>query len=71
MGTFDQSVGAAGFVTMKGLEYMSFKGGATLGSGIGTIGLALIRSLEVPRYHLKPAAKPSVVLVHGECLEGS
>jgi NADPH:quinone reductase-like Zn-dependent oxidoreductase len=65
VGAFAQYVGATGFITMKIPEQMSFEEGATLGSGIGTIGLALFRSLDVPGYPLKPAAKPSVVLVYG------
>jgi NADPH:quinone reductase-like Zn-dependent oxidoreductase len=65
VGAFAQYVGATGFVTMKIPEEISFEEGATLGSGIGTIGLALFRSLDVPGYPLKPASKPREVLVYG------
>ena len=64
-GAFAQYVGATGFVTMKIPDEMSFEEGATLGSGIGTIGLALFRSLDVPGHPLKPASKPREVLVYG------
>jgi NADPH:quinone reductase-like Zn-dependent oxidoreductase len=65
VGAFAQYVGATGFATMKIPEQMSFEEGATLGSGVATIGLALFRSLDVPGHPLKPAANPAVVLVYG------
>jgi len=65
VGAFAEYVGATGFVTMKIPDNMSFEEGATLGSGIGTIGLALFMSLEVPGYPTEPALKPKHVLVYG------
>ena len=65
VGAFAEYVGATGFVSMKIPERLSFEEGASLGSGIGTIGLALFRSLEIPGYPTKPATKPKEVLVYG------
>ena len=65
VGAFAEYVGATGFVTMKIPEQLSFEEGATLGSGIGTIGLALFQSLEVPSSPMEPAIKPRHVLVYG------
>lgn len=65
VGAFAEYVGATGFVSMKIPEQLSFEEGATLGSGIGTIGLALFRSLEIPGYPTEPAIKPREVLVYG------
>jgi NADPH:quinone reductase-like Zn-dependent oxidoreductase len=50
---------------MKLPDGMSFEEGASIGSGIGTIGLALFRSLEVPGYPEEPAITPKYVLVYG------
>lgn len=65
VGAFAEYVGATGFVTMKIPEQLSFEEGATLGSGIGTIGLALFQSLGIPGYPTEPATKPKDVLVYG------
>ncbi|EHK97306.1 putative protein TOXD [Glarea lozoyensis 74030] len=46
-------------------DEMSFEEAATMGSGIGTMGLALFRSLGVPGYPGEPALKPKHVLVYG------
>jgi NADPH:quinone reductase-like Zn-dependent oxidoreductase len=65
VGAFAEYVGATGFVTLKIPDQFSFDQGASLGSGIGTIGLALFKSLEVPGYPTEPAAKPRHVLIYG------
>ncbi|KAH7310211.1 putative zinc-binding dehydrogenase family oxidoreductase [Rhexocercosporidium sp. MPI-PUGE-AT-0058] len=65
VGAFAEYVGATGFVTMRIPDAFSFEQGASLGSGLGTIGLALFRSLQVPGYPTKPAAEPKNVLVYG------
>jgi NADPH:quinone reductase-like Zn-dependent oxidoreductase len=50
---------------MKMPDEMSFEEAATMGSGIGTMGLALFRSLGVPGYPAEPTLKPKHVLVYG------
>jgi NADPH:quinone reductase-like Zn-dependent oxidoreductase len=65
VGAFAQFVGAADLTTMKIPNYMSFEEAASLGSGIGTIGLALFKSLDVPGTPNCPAKKPLDVLVYG------
>ncbi|KAI1085698.1 putative zinc-binding dehydrogenase family oxidoreductase [Whalleya microplaca] len=65
VGAFAQFVGATDLVTMKIPEHMSLEQGASLGSGIGTIGLALFKSLDVPGSPTSPALKPVDVLVYG------
>ncbi|KAM0338446.1 hypothetical protein ACHAPU_011323 [Fusarium lateritium] len=60
VGAFTQIVSATGVVTLKVPPYMAIEEAATLGSGVDTIGLALLRSLAVPGYlNLSP------VLVYG------
>ncbi|KAF5004820.1 hypothetical protein FDECE_8697 [Fusarium decemcellulare] len=65
VGAFAQFVGATDVVTLKVPSYMSTQDAATLGSGIGTIGLALFRSLDVPGYPDSPAREKIPVLVYG------
>jgi len=65
VGAFTEYVGATGFVTMKIPDEMPFEEAATMGSGIGTMGLALFRSLGVPGYPTEPALKSKHVLVYG------
>lgn len=65
VGAFAAIVGAADITTLKIPEGMSYEQGASLGSGIGTIGLALFKSLRVPGSPLEPTEKPVDVLVYG------
>ncbi|KAF7719429.1 Zinc-type alcohol dehydrogenase [Penicillium ucsense] len=65
VGGFAQYVGAADLTTLKIPEHMSLEEAVTLGSGIGTIGLALFKSLDVPGSPKSPAATPMDVLVYG------
>lgn len=65
VGAFATVVGAPDVTTVKIPENMSFEEAASLGSGLGTIGLALFRSLEVPGSPMAPAEKPVDVLVYG------
>lgn len=65
VGAFAAIVGAADITTMKIPEGMSYEQGASLGSGIGTIGLALFRSLQVPGTPTDPVQEPVDVLVYG------
>jgi NADPH:quinone reductase-like Zn-dependent oxidoreductase len=65
VGAFAEYVGASALVTMKIPDEISFEGAASLGSGIGTIGLALFHSLQLPGYPTEPASSPKDVLVYG------
>jgi len=65
VGAFAEYVGASALVTMKIPDDISFEGAASLGSGIGTIGLALFHSLQLPGYPTEPASSPKDVLVYG------
>ncbi|KAF0637659.1 hypothetical protein FPSE5266_11188 [Fusarium pseudograminearum] len=65
VGAFAQFVGATDVVTLKVPPSMTVADAATLGSGVGTIGLALFRSLAVPGYPEAPAAEQIPVLVYG------
>lgn len=65
VGAFAEYVGATDLVTMKIPDHMTLEQGASLGSGIGTIGLALFKSLNVPGSPKSPASKPVDVLVYG------
>lgn len=72
VGAFAEYVGAADITTMKIPNHMSFEAAASLGSGIGTIGMALFQSLAVPGTPKCPAEKPAdpdkrpvCVLVYG------
>ncbi|KAL1966312.1 hypothetical protein VTN77DRAFT_4665 [Rasamsonia byssochlamydoides] len=56
-GSFAEYIGARVHATLKIPDHMSFEDAATLGVGIGTVGLALFRSLN-------PAPR-ATVLVHG------
>lgn len=50
---------------MKIPSFMSFEEAASLGTGIGTMGLALFHNLAVPGYPTKPALVKKTVLVYG------
>ncbi|KAK5132881.1 Trans-enoyl reductase fsl5 [Meristemomyces frigidus] len=65
VGAFGQYVGATDVVLVKVPTHMSFEEAASLGTGIGTMGLALFRSLQVPGYPTKPASEEKTVLVYG------
>jgi NADPH:quinone reductase-like Zn-dependent oxidoreductase len=65
IGAFAAVVGTADITTMKIPDGISYEEAASLGSGIGTIGLALFRSLLVPGGPETPAEKPVDVLVYG------
>lgn len=65
VGAFAEFVGAVDITTMKIPSYMSFEAAASLGSGIGTIGMALFQSLNVPGTPKRPAEKSVHVLVYG------
>lgn len=65
VGAFAQVVGASDVVTLKIPPSMTLEEAASLGSGVGTIGLALYQSLEIPGTPLKPAEVPMFVLVYG------
>ncbi|PVH89277.1 zinc-binding dehydrogenase family oxidoreductase [Cadophora sp. DSE1049] len=65
VGAFAQVVGASDVVTLKIPPSMTLEEAASLGSGVGTIGLALYKSLEIPGTPLKPAEVPRFVLVYG------
>lgn len=58
-------MGAADVVLLKIPSHMSFAEAASLGIGIGTMGLALFHSLRVPGYPTKPAEVEKTVLVYG------
>ncbi|KAI3054057.1 hypothetical protein CBS147352_4005 [Aspergillus niger] len=65
VGAFAQYVGATDLTVLKVPDHMSLEEAATLGSGVGTIGLALFKSLNVPGWPGLPADKPVDVLVYG------
>ena len=65
VGAFAEYVGAIDVVLMKVPDHMSFEQAASLGTGIGTMGLALFHNLQVPRYPTKPATEERTVLVYG------
>ncbi|GKZ79775.1 trans-enoyl reductase fsl5 [Aspergillus niger] len=65
VGAFAQYVGASDVVTLKIPPDMSFEAGASMGSAIGTIGLALFKSLALPGSPLHPVQTPMTVLVYG------
>ncbi|GKT90330.1 zinc-binding dehydrogenase family oxidoreductase [Colletotrichum tofieldiae] len=65
VGAFAQYVGVSDVVTMKIPDHLSFEEGASLGSGIGTIGQALFQSLQVPGTPDRPSEKPIQVLIYG------
>lgn len=46
-------------------EHMSLEEAASLGTGIGTMGLALFHNLDVPGYPTKPTEDAKTVLVYG------
>lgn len=50
---------------MKIPDGMTFEEAATLGTGIGTMGLALYHNLQVPGYPDRPAEVKKTVLVYG------
>jgi len=65
VGAYAQYVGATDVVLMKIPDHMSFEQAASLGTGIGTMGLALFHSLNVPGYPTDPATNGKTVLVYG------
>lgn len=65
VGAYAQYVGGTDVGVLKIPEHMSFTQAATLGTGIGTAGLALFRSLQIPGWPTRPAEKPQLVLVYG------
>ena len=65
VGAFAQYVGATDVVLLKIPDMMSFAEAASLGTGIGTMGLALFHNLQVPGYPTKPAETRKTVLVYG------
>lgn len=65
VGAFAEYVGATDVVLMKIPEHMSLEEGASLGTGIGTMGLALFHNLKVPGYPVRPSTSGTKVLVYG------
>lgn len=65
IGAFAEVVGAADIVLVKMPDHMSFEQGASLGSGLSTIGLALFRSLQIPGSPTAPSEKSIDILVNG------
>jgi len=65
VGAFAEYVGATDVVLMKIPDHISFEAAASLGTGLGTVGLALFHSLKVPGYPTKPATEATTVLVYG------
>lgn len=65
VGAFTHYVGATDVVLMKIPDRMSFEEGASLGTGIGTMGLALFYCLQVPAHPTKPVTEEKTVLVYG------
>lgn len=65
VGAFAQVVGASDVVTLKVPLSMTLEEADSLGSGVGTIGMALYLSLGVPGTPLEPAEVPKFVLVYG------
>ena len=66
VGEFAQFVGASDVRTLKILHLLSFEKGTSLGIAIGTISLALFKSLEVPGMPESPARDPKTVLLYGD-----
>jgi NADPH:quinone reductase-like Zn-dependent oxidoreductase len=65
VGAYAEYVGATDVVLMKVPDHTSFERAASLGTGIGTMGLALFHNLEVPGYPTKPTTDGKTVLVYG------
>ncbi|QLI69613.1 Trans-enoyl reductase FSL5 [Metarhizium brunneum] len=65
VGAYAEYVGASDVAVIKVPESMSMEEAASLGTGIGTMGMALFHTLQVPGYPTGPAATPKVVLVYG------
>ncbi|KAH7340065.1 hypothetical protein BKA66DRAFT_44676 [Pyrenochaeta sp. MPI-SDFR-AT-0127] len=65
VGAFAQYVGANDITALKMPDGMSFEEGASMGCVMGTIGMALFQSLQVPGTPTKPAEKPTTILVYG------
>jgi NADPH:quinone reductase-like Zn-dependent oxidoreductase len=67
VGAYAQYVGAVDIVLMKVPPQMSWAEAATLGTGMGTLGLALFHNLCVPGYPTAPASPSDAktVLVYG------
>lgn len=65
IGAFSEYVGAQDLITLKLPDRMTFEEGASLGVGLGTIILALFRSLELPGSPLQPTETARKVFVYG------
>lgn len=65
VGAYAEYVGGTDVGVLKIPDYMSFEEAATLGTGIGTAGLALFHSLKIPGWPTKPASEAQTVLVWG------
>ncbi|CZT02537.1 related to toxD gene [Rhynchosporium agropyri] len=69
IGAFAEYVGATADFTLRLPETMSLSTGASLGTGVGTMGLALFNHLQLPNTPDNPgsfpANKPCYVLVYG------
>ncbi|TPX06877.1 uncharacterized protein E0L32_002373 [Thyridium curvatum] len=64
VGAFTHYVGATAHVLIKLPPNLTYEQGASLGSGLGTIGLAL-KKLDLPGLPYEPAQKPRHVLIYG------
>ncbi|KAH7303088.1 zinc-binding dehydrogenase family oxidoreductase [Stachybotrys elegans] len=65
-GAFAQYTCAPDYVLLKIPSFISFEEAVTFGASIGTVGMALFRSLQVPGYPMEPASRPGqTVLVYG------
>lgn len=64
-GAFQEYVKSPAHAVLKIPDSMSFEDAVTLGVAVGTAGLALFRSLNVPGTIELPTKRPVPVLVHG------
>ncbi|KAL8335869.1 hypothetical protein RB598_009860 [Gaeumannomyces tritici] len=58
VGAFAQYTGASEGGVLRLPDHMSMEQGASLASGLGTVGLALFHSLQIPGYPLEPPPQP-------------
>jgi NADPH:quinone reductase-like Zn-dependent oxidoreductase len=65
VGAYAEYVGATDVVLMKIPDQMSMEEAASLGTGIGSVGLALYHNLGVPGYPTSPTSRAQNVLVYG------
>ena len=65
VGAFAKYVGAIGHAILTVPDWMTCEDASTIGVGIGTVGLALFRSLNVPGDFGYPVQKPLQILVYG------